>query len=424
MKILILTKEVPYPLDSGGNVAQFVFSDYLRNEIELTYIFELKSIQDQVKSNKLKQLWPNVKIIDVIAYSDSIDREYSFTRKFKNILKPILNKFTSFFYQHNSAPFKGTIFDKALWFLRPTSEKYLKAIETHIETAAPDLIQIEQVPFITLGSINFKIPTVYVHHEIQTEALKSAQSYTSSKNGYTDYLVNLTKEIEVGLLKKFNHIIVFSSDDKVKLEEFGIKEVYSIPFPFINDTQSIPYSNADVNRLTFIGSDLHFPNIDAIQWYSIYASVIYQKTGLKLHVIGHWSAENIKKFSSDFIIFEGFADQLSEALYRSINIVPLRIGSGIRSKILNALSLKVPVLSTKIGIEGIPAKEGTAYLGFENEKMLIHQINKIKGDSKLFNDIVEFGYELVNQHFAIEVLAPQRLKLFKELVEKHATQSC
>jgi len=58
-------------------------------------------------------------------------------------------------------------------------------------------------------------------------------------------------------------------------------------------------------------------------------------------------------------------------------IVPLRIGSGIRAKILEAFSYGIPVISSSIGIEGIPAINGRHYLKADTSRDYIFAINEL-----------------------------------------------
>ena len=60
MNLLIITPYLPYPLDSGGNIAQYLMIDYLRNEYCITIV---PFNADESNLKKLRGLWPNVEII-------------------------------------------------------------------------------------------------------------------------------------------------------------------------------------------------------------------------------------------------------------------------------------------------------------------------------------------------------------------------
>ncbi len=412
IKLLILSSNIPYPLNAGGNVAQFGFTNYLRDFIDITYIFQINNKKDKLNSSELKKKWNNVEIIEV--QEDKVEVIYSFNSKIYRLLNKYLPKYS----KDNVITKKRTAFDNSLWYMKPTREKYILSVEKYLEENQVDLIQIEQVPFLTLSCLNTKIPKVYIHHEIQAQVLKSAERFTHYKNLYSQYTQELTKTIENELLLKFDHIVVFSENDKHILEKSGIENISAIPFPFLDENQEYTKNtNSDlINKLTFVGGDNHYPNFDAIEWYYEIAKEVYEKTGLKLHVIGNWSLENRNKFTCDYIVFEGFVNVLSESLISSINIVPIRIGSGIRTKILNAFNSKIPVISTFLGIEGINAIENEMYFSFENTNDLIEKINLLKDNEQIRNSMINDAFVYVNDNFNVENLSMKRLKLYNSII--------
>ncbi|KFC24064.1 glycosyltransferase [Chryseobacterium sp. FH1] len=415
IKLLILTSDIPYPLNVGGNIAQFGFTDYLREFVDITYIFQINSSSDQANSDSLKLKWKNVNIINVVTENEKV--EYSVITKIYRLLKKRFPKYSQDKIQKKK---NKTIFDIALWYLRPISEQYILQVENFLKDNKVDLIQVEQVPFLTLSSLETTIPKLFVHHEIQSELLKSAEKNTAYSNSFTTYNYELTKSIEDSLLKKFDHIIVFSDNDKQHLSNHHIDNVSVIPFPFLETENDSKNNNLDsIDKLTFVGGDNHYPNFDAVQWYYEIGREIYEKSGLKLHVIGHWKTENILKFECDHIVFEGFVDNLSASLRKSINIVPLRIGSGIRTKILSAFLIKTAVISTHIGIEGINATENEIFLSFQNPSELIEKILFLKNNGEQRAKLVEQAYQFVNTNFSPKFLSEKRLELYNQLIENN-----
>lgn len=428
MKILILTRDIPYPLTMGGNIAQFVFTDYLRKIIDITYVFEIRNEDDRRNSDTLKNIWNDVTIVDVYCCgmefanrASTISILFEAVKKVYRTLRHCLSLFNKKINgQHGQTVNEKNIFDHALWYLKPLSRAYILFVEKFIEEHKFDLIQIEQVPFLSLACLQTKSPKLYVHHEIQSELLSSAENYTHEKNLFTSYVKNLTQTIETNLLAKFDHTIVFSNADKDKLEKKGIKNVSAIPFSALYEKE-VKNSRVSGNiiKLTFIGGDIHPPNIDAVLWYSEIGKHVYEKTGLKLHVIGNWRRENINRFSCEFIVFEGFVEDLYQSLFESINVVPLRIGSGIRTKILSAFNMKVPVISTRIGIEGINATDGEHYYYFDNKDVLTDRILLLRDKHTERFRITEEAYRLINEKYKISNLASQRIAVYEQLISNH-----
>lgn len=421
MKLLILTNQIPYPLDSGGNVAQYMFIDYLRHKIHISMIFEIKNDVDKHNFNELKNRWNNVELIAVDNPEYTPEYQYSFFAKLELAIK---RRFRRFWNSKSEIPIKisePTIFDLALWYLRPVSKKYIETVERFISSTELDLIQIEQVPYLSLSCLDTKIPKIYVHHELQTELLNSAKSNYQIDDLFTNYTIDLTRTLEVSLLRNFDATIVFSDSDKVKLESFGLSNIYNIPFAYDSNSISskdIPFTN--FTKLTFVGGDGHFPNVDAIEWYyKELGKAVYEGMNLKLHVIGNWKEKNRKLFDCDYIVFEGFRENLQIALSGGINLVPLRLGSGIRTKILSAFGHKVPVVSTAIGIEGIEVEIDTHYKEFHDVKSLIVAINSILENQVYANQIVNEAYTNLVSKYNISYLSEKRMNVYNSLLNSN-----
>ena len=94
IRLLVLTSDIPYPLTMGGNIAQYVFTDYLKNKIDITYIFYIKNEHDQINSDSLKRIWTNVNIIDVKQVKTEVKYIYSLNTKIYRLLNKHLPKFS------------------------------------------------------------------------------------------------------------------------------------------------------------------------------------------------------------------------------------------------------------------------------------------------------------------------------------------
>lgn len=157
------------------------------------------------------------------------------------------------------------------------------------------------------------------------------------------------------------------------------------PFPvMLNEFRVVNRKETGIKKLVFVRRDFHFPNYNAIEWYvNELGPTIYKKFKLKLHVIGKWHLKNIKNLSKDFIVFRGYVEDLYNATKYGINIMPIRIGSDIRTKLINTLTYSQPVITKSVGADGVDFQhEEYAFLcdsqhGFlESISFLINNVEK------------------------------------------------
>src|SRR5262249_37498082 len=113
-------------------------------------------------------------------------------------------------------------------------------------------------------------------------------------------------------------------------------------------------------QLLFVGGFRHSPNIDAMTWFvgEIWPRVLAAVPDAGLFIAGPTPRQAIKDLASDSVAVIGATSD--EDLMRRYNdvtaaIVPLRFGAGVKGKLLEALSLGTPVVTTSVGIQGLSA---------------------------------------------------------------------
>jgi glycosyltransferase involved in cell wall biosynthesis len=425
-KILILTPIIPYPLSEGGIVAQYAFADYLRKKVKLIFLFILKK-QEHIESvEELRKRWPEVDIYTI----NSIPKKIK-----KPLIKRIFNKLISFLYKvSNFFTYKDTLLksrniayedlESCVNFVHPLNKDYIEKIREISKQEKLDLIQVEHFAFMNLiYALKEDIPTVFIHHELQFARLKTSSKIIKSEiyNDYSKYIYSLTENIERIMLDKYSAILTFSDIDRKKLKNILLKDnIYSSPFPILDNAfQNLSKEDFTVEKLIFVGSDIHTPNFDGLKWFieEIFEE-IYLGTHLRLEVIGKWSKENQKLFDSyKNIKFLGFVEDLQKHSRNSVQVVPIRIGSGIRTKILYSMAQFTPVITTEIGIEGINAKDNEEVMIAKNKKDFIDKIKYLIYHKDEAYRIAKNAQNFVKTNYTQEVLGKRRLEVYQNLID-------
>lgn len=412
MKLLIATPIIPYPLEEGGKVSQYAFLQYLQHKIEIYLVVIIKNKNEFRYVEELQLKLDKVKIL-------SIDlSNISFFQKVKEKLYLIVQRF-SFSKKDESliGDYKGN-----LWFLNLFNPAFIMRLMAIVEELKPDVVQIEHKEFLSLVSaFNRQYPTIYVEHEILYEKMSLIKN--GVRNSYETYKLELTRSLEVTLLNQYNLVLTFSEDDKFKLIKNGLHtKVENCAFPILDEAFELP-DNCIIEKLLFVGGESHYPNKEAVYWYvETIAQSVFNKTGLILNITGKWSANTIKKYESlDYINFVGFVDDLQSFSRNSILIVPLKIGSGIRTKILYGLAQGLPVVSTSLGAEGIGLiSQANAIIADDMddfEKGILSIVEK----SDLRQFISKNGYSYARDNFSQTILGDRRLTLYKALLADNHT---
>jgi polysaccharide biosynthesis protein PslH len=118
------------------------------------------------------------------------------------------------------------------------------------------------------------------------------------------------------------------------------------------------------DTLVFTGSMDWLPNEDGIFYFvrEILPRISQQVPGVKLTVVGRKPSRRLESLAGEYsnqVQLTGWVDDVRPYLAKSaVSIVPLRVGSGTRLKIFEAMSMNKAVVSTTIGAEGLPVTHG------------------------------------------------------------------
>lgn len=142
---------------------------------------------------------------------------------------------------------------------------------------------------------------------------------------------------------------------------FPHKEIQAVPlYVFSERDRSRDRGAAARQDLLFVGSFGHPPNVDAIEWMlsEVMPQLRRRIPELRLQVVGKNPPEKLLSLGDGAAVFHGYvSDERLRSLCAEcrLSVAPLRVGGGIKGKILEAFYLGIPVATTRLGIEGIPA---------------------------------------------------------------------
>lgn len=415
--ILIISPFIPFPLYSGGNVAQFSINDNLRHEHNLHLLVPIDKADDIENLKELQNKWENVSF-------------YTFKETF-------LFKLKRFFFQKLPTLYSNYFAVKSLKKedITKNDEGIFKSLNVfrisnlYVDSAflalineitilkSIDIIQVEFCDYLPLGAfLPSKVHKIFIHHEL--EFIRNERIFQLMEKTYSfiEYIKLKNRGIELSLLDAYDKVVTLSDVDKSILDSFSLeKKVVSSPVPLKLDSTSSSKVFTYNKTITFLGGEVHFPNKDGIMWFisEVWHELKRKYPDLKLRIIGSWSIETIKSFHSDSSIeFCGFVTDLATELNNTIFIVPIRIGSGIRMKILEAINLGCPIISTKIGIEGLNFVPGKDFLQANSPEEYSEKISFLIENPMLVTNIINSAKEVLLKKYSFDSLIQLRKSIY------------
>ena len=140
--------------------------------------------------------------------------------------------------------------------------------------------------------------------------------------------------------------------------------------------------------LVFTGSMNYIPNADAVGYFcsEILPRIEKEYPGIKVYVLGRDDRGRIKRYIAGRknVIYPGFVGDVRPFLSKaSIFICPLRMGTGIKNKVLEAMAMAKPLVSSSVGLEGIDLKDRESVLVADDPATFSRAVSELIADRGL-----------------------------------------
>jgi glycosyltransferase involved in cell wall biosynthesis len=411
MRILIITHYLPWPLNSGGNTAQFSTLKCLANDHDYVVICALYEPGQLAHLPQLQAALPEVKFIGVPIWEDKIGATD------KNPLLRFARKSLQQLRQWFVGDEKNA---HALYNpFQPVSASLLNVVSKELAKGV-DLCQVEFAELMSLACwLPSHLPKLFVHHQIHFVYSRRFIEVRGGAGGPLGYLASMMEAQEIAYLRYYSGVITFSREDKAAIQPRlpGVT-VFTSPFPIPADlNEEAVIASAFSGNFYFVASGSHNPNRDAIEWLldSIWPQISSGLPGARLHIIGEWSKKDKAALGRPGVVFRGFVKELSPVLQGGIMLVPLRIGSGLRVKILAALTLGVPVVTTSIGAEGLLVTHGEELLVADTPDQFANAALSLAKEPGRWAAMAKAGKAAVKRHYSPSAIRAQRNEIYQSL---------
>ncbi|MBP7274705.1 MAG: glycosyltransferase [Kiritimatiellae bacterium] len=177
--------------------------------------------------------------------------------------------------------------------------------------------------------------------------------------------------------------------------------------------------------LIFTGYFNHEPNRDAVRWFvsRVWPAVRARYPELFFYVVGPNPPPDILNLSwkDPTIVVTGEVEDVRPYLHQaSVFICPIRMGSGMRIKILEAMASELPVVSTSLGAEGLPLQQGVNGFVADHPRIMAEQIQQLLSDAPLRKSMGNRARTTVRAHYSWDQSVRGLERLFQELTERPA----
>jgi glycosyltransferase involved in cell wall biosynthesis len=326
---------------------------------------------------------------------------------FKKLLAYMRNVYKQKIKKNNTLV-DGIVFDSY------PNEKELEFINELYQSTHPDVVIVN---YAWLSSILDKIPKEACLRAILTHDVLCQRYQSYQDKGFASDQFIKTKEEELNELMKAELILAVQSEDaKWFKENLPFKEVEIVPF-----TKELKegIGHEIVGRCLYVGSGTDH-NVIGITWFlkHVWPAVIQENLSAHLHIAG----TVCQKLSIPYpnVRYLGHVNNLdAEYDAAQVCVIPFQVGSGLKIKLIEALSYGKACVSTSIGIQGIREIEGKAVLVGDSPEDFAKAMIEILRNNELKSGLENEACKFITNNFSPEAV----YRPFVNIVHKHLRHS-
>jgi glycosyltransferase involved in cell wall biosynthesis/O-antigen/teichoic acid export membrane protein len=277
---------------------------------------------------------------------------------------------------------------RPLWSSEVDVPAYRERLRAVLREWRPDVIQIEYTVMGThLEEMEAAgIPIVLGEPDPATNAAIDLERISDRHRLRRRLDVRAWRRFERDVLKRVDAAVVFTERDAQTLvaQAPGI-EVIRIPFGTDYAEKRPPAATGDGDVL-FVGSFVHFPNVDAARrlMLEIFPRVRERHPASSLYIVGEDPPTELRDATDGHVIVTGRVPDIGPYVERAAVVaVPIRLGGGMRVKVLEALAAGKPVVASPLAVEGLDVVDGDQLLTAETDDEFADRICLVLGDDRL-----------------------------------------
>lgn len=293
-----------------------------------------------------------------------------------------------------------------------------EAIGRAVRERAIDLVVCDFLfPSINLDD-GLGVPTVLFQHNVEA-AIWERHAAAAAHPVKRRYMAEQWRRMvawELRECRRVDHVVAVSDDDARAFgARYGVTSVSAVPTG-VDTTYFRPSGQGGRagGRIVFTGSMDWLPNEDGVAWFAaeILPRVAAVHAEARFVIVGRNPSPAVRALADrdPRIEVTGTVPDVRPYLETSdVFVVPLRIGGGTRLKIYEAMGMECAIVSTTIGAEGLPVRDGDELLVGDEPEAFARQCLRVMDDPELRARLGasaaarvrrDFGWGAAAEHFA------------------------
>lgn len=378
MNILVLTPYIPYPPNFGGAVRIY----HLIRQLSRHHPVHLLSFRDEIGSGDPRGLEPFCRTMTFIPRRVGDKRR----QQMISLLSP-----HSFQWRFHYSRLMQTALDRLV------GEQNINLI----------IVEFSQMAVFRFPA---GVPVVIDEHNIEFDILEqmAARGGGFIRRAFNRIEAAKFRLEELACVKNAALTLVTSERDQEILTSLNPGLNTAVITNGVDcDHFTRPDGPRHPENAVFVGATHYFPNEDGVLFFlrEIRGKIRRRWPSFKFTIVGGNPLPAITRYRADDTEITGYVADVRPYMWAaSLFVVPLRMGGGTRFKIVEAMAAGVPVVSTRLGAEGIPVVDGQELLLADEPDAFAEAVGKVFASPELAESLVRNGLSFVRRHYDWSVI--------------------
>jgi sugar transferase (PEP-CTERM/EpsH1 system associated) len=397
LKILFISYDFPYPPTGGSISRDYNLIRQLAKHHELHWVN--RTITGEVKAEHAEEMEKYFKTMEIVPWD--------YRNSIPGFIKSFFTGKPYIIYRFKSPEMEEIVRKK----ISDDNFDLILCDHIYLQQYLPDNIQ-KNIPIIPSNEDNGY--TYYKRMAEHTNLFRLLYGRSQWKK-----MLNY----EVKVYNKYKAYITTSDNEKLNMKDY----LKNVQIKVISNGVDINYYNSiqrtDFDpKVIYTGWFGYYPNVDAAMDFAnnIFPLAKEKIPDLKFYVAGKMPSKELYKLQyTEGVIVTGYVDDMREYVKNSdALVVPLKVGGGTRLKILEAMSMGVPVISTSLGAEGLRVTDGKDILMANTKEEFAEKINLVINDKMFAHKISENARKLVEEEYTWEKIGDELNDFLEEFVNE------
>ena len=385
MKIFVLLSRFPYPLDKGDKLRAY----YQIKELSALHEVHLCCLDDSnVQSEHIKHLEAYCKSVNVIQL-----------RKWQIAMNLFIGLFSSLPFQ--------------VWYFYQSHAH--RKIKQQIKNIQPDHIYCQLLRTAEYVKNEHAIPKTLDYMYTFSKGMERRIEHGGWKKAFIKIEFQRLKKYENLIFEYFENKTIISKQDQEFIFHPNRSKIAVIP----NGIDLSKFKPLEIDKqydLVFVGNMRYAPNVESALFIvnEILPLLLKEKPDIRILLSGSSPAKAVLELASKYVTVSGWVDDIKESYAKGkIFFAPLNIGTGLQNKLLEAMAMRIPCITSSLANNALKATDKKEILigntPEEYNRLILHLLS----DTEKSEAIAEAGKKYVENTFDWKVSTQKLIHLIE-----------